>query len=33
MAEGGLPGPAPPREEPPLPLTPQPILSQPGQQA
>ena len=31
MAEGGLPGPAPPREEPPLPPIPQPL--QPGQQA
>ena len=31
MAEGGLPGPAPPREEQPLPPVPQP--PQPGQQA
>ena len=31
MAEGGLPGPTPPREEPPLPPAPQ--LPQPGQQA
>ena len=33
MAEGGLPGPAPPREEPPSPPTPPPVLPQPGQQA
>ena len=31
MAEGGLPGPAPPGEEPPLPPVTQPL--QPGQQA
>ena len=33
MAEGGLPGPAPCREDPPPPQpAPQPVLSQPGQQ-
>ena len=33
MAEGGLPGPAPCREDPPLQAAPQPIPLQPGQQA
>ena len=32
MAEGGLPGPAPHREDPPLQPAPQPVPPQPGQQ-
>ena len=33
MAEGGPPGPAPHREDPPLQPAPQPVPPQPGQQA